>query len=71
MDFTEWLAELKREYAKQSDMTAEEADAYVEGCGLECWRESYDDEMTPAECCEMEMSYWENDDAPDEAEASQ
>lgn len=31
----------------------------AEGTGLECWHDSYKDEMTPQEAFDSDQSYWE------------
>lgn len=61
MEFAEWYGALKIEFTKQSDMTLDEASRMVDGCGVECWREMYDDDLSPADACRTEISYWDDE----------
>lgn len=58
LKFEDWLAQLAPEFAKQSDMTEQEARAYVQDAGEDCWREWWADAYSPAECVSEDMSYW-------------
>lgn len=52
MSFEQWKAELADELGKAFDMNGSE---YIRQTGEECWREMYDDDLTPAEAAREEV----------------
>jgi hypothetical protein len=56
MDFLEWRGALAVELAKQFGMSHAEAVKYIADTGDACWREMYNDELTPAEAAAEEIS---------------
>ena len=46
MDFDTWLNELNAEAARRDYAGANQ---FWQGTGADCWRDSFDDGMTPAE----------------------
>jgi hypothetical protein len=62
IDFAAWIAELKREFAANSDMDMDEAAQYVDGGifdGESCWREMYDEDLSPRDAVAEDMNCWE------------
>jgi hypothetical protein len=54
-DFETWKRQLAVELAKVFGMP-EPADSYVTQCGDECWREMYDDGLSPADAAYEEAN---------------
>jgi hypothetical protein len=52
--FEKWLSELPGELAKRVVSSVEEAHEYIKQTGHECWREMYDDDLTPSEAASAE-----------------
>lgn len=54
LTFEMWKGRLVMELAGAMQMTIVEARDYVRATGDECWRESYDDGLTPREAADEE-----------------
>lgn len=52
--FDDWKSELAAKLARAFGVSQDEGRKYVEQCGDECWRECYDDGMTPSDSADEE-----------------
>ena len=54
MTFEEWLTALAPELAASQSMTLDEAQAYIKDTGPECWRDMFEDELSPRDAADEE-----------------
>jgi hypothetical protein len=56
MNFEQWKRELANELEIQLAMLPGDGAAYIKATGDECWREMFDDGLSPADAAEQEAS---------------
>lgn len=55
MTYPEWLKALEPELAKVFGMTVAEAAAFIQGTGPgDCWKEMFDDGLSPSDAADAE-----------------
>lgn len=54
MTFEQWKVALAIEIEKIFEMHPFEGTKYIDGCGDECWREMFDEGLTPVQAAEEE-----------------
>ena len=58
MDFEAWKAQLASELGRTFDMDGAD---YIKETGEECWREMFEDGMSPADAASEEAWSWSED----------
>jgi hypothetical protein len=56
--YEDWLSELGKSFAKKAPAVG---GIFVDQCGVESWRDYYEDGYSPNDAADSEMSYWEDD----------
>ena len=58
LTFEDWLVRLAAAFAIKAPL---EGAGYVNDCGVESWRDYYEDGFSPEDAADEDMSYWDDD----------
>ena len=56
MTFDQWKSELAKELGKVFGFSLDEGERYIAATGEDCWRESFDDGLSPKEAAGEEVN---------------